>query len=405
MDEIQRIVDEVGARLERAAAVDDSDLRLQAYSPHFGPVDQTRLNSILHREAPDYAKEYVFSLGIADSEGPFRVPSNEDLEMMARVGAPIRFQDTHLGYLWLTDSDESLSDEDLRIVQDAADSLGVVMYRNGLLQKVERGREGELLRDLFSEESALRDHARIELIEQDFFVRGGQPVAFVLQPLAPEGSTLAEEERTALERTLEAGRWRVSARHAMQLVRLNHGVLILAGNDRALKSEEKLVSFAEELRNTLAGRLPEEWRAVVGIGEVQPDLSTAHVSYRQARQAVRIVEVAPSFGEIAAWSSLGVYRVLSQLPPEDVRNGAVHPGLSRLFDREGGLDLVRTLETYLDHAGDVQATAEALSIHRATLYYRLSRVEELAEVSLKNGDDRLALHLSLKVARLAGIHA
>lgn len=38
--------------------------------------------------------------------------------------------------------------------------------------------------------------------------------------------------------------------------------------------------------------------------------------------------------------------------------------------------------------------------HRATLLLPLGRKEELAEVSLKNGDDRLASHPSLKVARL-----
>ena len=39
--------------------------------------------------------------------------------------------------------------------------------------------------------------------------------------------------------------------------------------------------------------------------------------------------------------------------------------------------LVDTLEAYLDRAGDAKATAEALSLHRATLYYRLNRIEEI----------------------------
>ncbi|MEO3876485.1 helix-turn-helix domain-containing protein [Nonomuraea sp. B12E4] len=54
----------------------------------------------------------------------------------------------------------------------------------------------------------------------------------------------------------------------------------------------------------------------------------------------------------------------------------------------------------MGNAGDVKRTAASLCIHRASLYYRLRRIEEIASVDLSSGDDRLALHLGLKVARL-----
>jgi sugar diacid utilization regulator len=65
--------------------------------------------------------------------------------------------------------------------------------------------------------------------------------------------------------------------------------------------------------------------------------------------------------------------------------------------------LVDTLETYLELAGDARATAEALTLHRATLYHRLNRIEKLTGARLKTGDDRLALHLGLRLARLSGL--
>jgi DNA-binding PucR family transcriptional regulator len=65
---------------------------------------------------------------------------------------------------------------------------------------------------------------------------------------------------------------------------------------------------------------------------------------------------------------------------------------------------VTTLESYLDHACDTKLTAEALFLHRASLYYRLQRVEELTGASLKNGADRLTLHVGLKLAWLLGSH-
>jgi DNA-binding PucR family transcriptional regulator len=55
---------------------------------------------------------------------------------------------------------------------------------------------------------------------------------------------------------------------------------------------------------------------------------------------------------------------------------------------------------FLDNAGQAGRTAAALGIHRQTLYYRLSRVEQLTGLDLDDGEDRLLLHMSLKSARL-----
>ncbi len=55
---------------------------------------------------------------------------------------------------------------------------------------------------------------------------------------------------------------------------------------------------------------------------------------------------------------------------------------------------------FLDCAGQAGRTASTLNIHRQTLYYRLSRVEQLTGLDLHDGEDRLLLHMSLKAARL-----
>jgi len=82
----------------------------------------------------------------------------------------------------------------------------------------------------------------------------------------------------------------------------------------------------------------------------------------------------------------------------------LHPGLPKLFDLQSKESLVATLEAYLDNGCDTKLTAEALFLHRASLYYRLQRIEQLTGTSLKSGADRLALHSSLKLARLLGLH-
>jgi DNA-binding PucR family transcriptional regulator len=52
----------------------------------------------------------------------------------------------------------------------------------------------------------------------------------------------------------------------------------------------------------------------------------------------------------------------------------------------------------LDLGGDITAAAEALRVHRTTLYYRLDRIQELTGVDLRAGVGRTDLQLALWLA-------
>jgi len=143
---------------------------------------------------------------------------------------------------------------------------------------------------------------------------------------------------------------------------------------------------------------------LVGIGEVQPSLAKVAASYRQGQQATRVADVVRAVGEVVRWRDLGIYRMLAHIAVEELTTDALHSGLVKLLqeDREGVL--LHTLESFLDNAGDVKSTAAALVIHRTSLYYRLGKIEQIAGVDLGNGDDRLAMHLGLKMSRMVGLY-
>ena len=101
---------------------------------------------------------------------------------------------------------------------------------------------------------------------------------------------------------------------------------------------------------------------------------------------------------VARWDDLAAHRLLTALPPTAFDD--LPEGLRQLLDGSHE-QLVLTLETYLDHAGDVKRTAAELWLHRTSLYYRLRRIEEVAGVDLNRGEDRLLCHVALRLARLA----
>jgi hypothetical protein len=138
------------------------------------------------------------------------------------------------------------------------------------------------------------------------------------------------------------------------------------------------------------------------------------------------IAVSDAFGELAATGdharraddALTAIRAVAQLRSGTVAELGAWPLVARLWIARGrpavpaelsallaqldGERLVSTLEAVLDGAGELGAVASALHVHRATVYRRLARIEQLCGASLARGEDRLRLHLAVRLWRLGG---
>jgi sugar diacid utilization regulator len=119
----------------------------------------------------------------------------------------------------------------------------------------------------------------------------------------------------------------------------------------------------------------------------------------QADTAALVARAQPSLGPVAAYDELGSWALIAEL-----WTNAHHPQppapIVALAQHRRGDQLLEALEGLLEHGGDVADAAKALSMHRATLYRRLQRVEEITGLDLEKGDDRLLAHLGLRLHRL-----
>jgi hypothetical protein len=70
------------------------------------------------------------------------------------------------------------------------------------------------------------------------------------------------------------------------------------------------------------------------------------------------------------------------------------------YDRDHDTDLLATLQAFLAHHGSTTETAEAMSLHRHTVGYRLSRVHEVSGLSPYESDGRERLSLGLKANQI-----
>ncbi len=83
---------------------------------------------------------------------------------------------------------------------------------------------------------------------------------------------------------------------------------------------------------------------------------------------------------------------------EQLRTRTISPLVT--YDAQHDTELVATLQAFLAHHGSTTETAEAMSLHRHTVGYRLSRVHEVSGLSPYESDGRERLSLGLKAHQI-----
>lgn len=136
--------------------------------------------------------------------------------------------------------------------------------------------------------------------------------------------------------------------------------------------------------------------APVGIGGAYSQANGLRWSYFEAREAAtRGLDV--NVPERLSLTSLLL--ASEDVPMEDMAQEALGPLLA--FDSAHGAELMDTLETYLRLNGSVASVAEALTLHRNTVRYRLTQIAELTGYDPALTSDRVQLWLALAVRRLS----
>lgn len=398
---LQESVDALAARLARPVVVEDHDHRIVAHSSHDERIDEVRRLSILHRRTSHEVMTRLRQFGIERATAPVRIPACPDLGMWPRLCVPVRHRTVLLGYVWLLDRDGTVSDAEIEVAAEACGELALEMYRERRTSDVAGHRIAESVRNLLSADRGARASAVHAVVGDGYLMDGAPVVALVAQPMS--GYDRPAHLPALLEEALVTTVRSCGPRSALHLTRYDQAVIVaaqLAGHPTAEDTAARLLT---EVRRTTceAGTITE---VLVGVGGEVSGADQAAESYQQAQLALRVAAVQPEIGPVARWADMGIYRALTVIAPAHLSSVSIHPRLERMFADPANAPLLQTLEIYLDLAGNADSTARRLHLHRTSLYYRLQRVEQLAKTTLKDGSERLCLHLALKVGRLTGAY-
>lgn len=136
----------------------------------------------------------------------------------------------------------------------------------------------------------------------------------------------------------------------------------------------------------------------VGVGGQCQALEEFPRSYREAELALRMQKASGGPEQATLYDDLGVYKVLATGNDTSAMERFVGEWLTRLIDYDAahGTQLVLTLSEYLECGGNYDASANALSVHRSTLKYRLNRIRQVSGYDLSLPDNQFNLHLATR---------
>lgn len=397
-DELQTLVDSLAERLERSVAIDDPTVRLLAASRHFGDEDPIRIGSVMNRAVSPEVADRIAATGVAKATGPIRVAV--DVEgCLPRICVPVRCDGALLGYLWLIDEIQSITDAELGLAQDTAERAGAVLFRRLLTEERSRARHEAILRELVASDPAARARAVDDLRAEQPSPDKARHYQVMAVQFDAQGSGPEAPREVALQAAIDDGLRMIPDDLTMVAATRSRAWILLPLSDSARPVEMDAIAERISLRFGALSRGTVQ--LVTGLGSVVDSLEQVVDSYHQALVAAKAAERIPTIGHIAHWDRLGPYKIFLELPLTVLQDAAEVAPLAELYRRDTGHIFVETLEIYLDTAGDARTTADRLWIHRASLYHRLSRIEQITGCDLNNGYDRLTLHLGLKLRALA----
>lgn len=430
----QELVDEISALLGAPATLENRDFGLIAFGAHDSDddtaMDPVRTRSILTRKSTPAVRAWFEGFGIARATGPVRIPAAPDAGVFrGRICLPVRHRGVALGYVWLLDADPGPSPDRLTAAMRVAERIGALLADE---ERADADLSRELRAVLTAERGWQYDMALATLRTALGPEVDGLHALVCVAPwpgpdmpsirTAPGVAALCSVPWAAREPHAGApgtgapgvprsaapaadGRWAPEPGSAAPGGAAH--VLAVLVRLRSADSPAPAFTAATRLMDAAGGApatpaTPTDVRSarggsgvVAGVADARRGVGDLGDAWREALSAARAAMAEPRFGPLAPWASIGPYRLLAALPAAQPHDRAVRPLLTPAH-----AELARTAEVFLDSAGQAGRTAATLGIHRQTLYYRLSRVENLTGLDLDDGEDRLLLHMALKAARL-----
>ena len=136
----------------------------------------------------------------------------------------------------------------------------------------------------------------------------------------------------------------------------------------------------------------------VSLGTIVNEIKDVSRSYKEAKMALDVGKIFYSDQNVIAYSSLGIGRLIYQLPMPLCKMF-----IGEIFGENTPDDFddetIATINKFFENSLNVSETSRQLYIHRNTLVYRLDKLEKSTGLDLRVFDDAITFKIALMVVK------
>ncbi|UTL74690.1 PucR family transcriptional regulator [Bacillus halotolerans] len=392
-DRLEDVADHISEVLQCPITIEDVNHKLLAYSTHSDCTDPARTSTIIGRRVPEKVINKLWKDGtipaLLKTDQPIRVKEIDEVGLSNRVAISIWKNNQVLGFIWALEIQKTLSDDDLLTLKMAANAV-----RNKLLKlQIRKTKNEERSQEFFWK--MLTGHIYQEQDMTDGFNKLGMvvPSEFSVMIIRVNGD-LTEKTEQQLHYLQET----TQQVHAL-LTTVDSNELIILTAPKTDRPFQDLKQFAFSTQRQLRERYKIE-DASIAIGGIYNSISFVCRSYQEALSVLKAKErFTEETKHLFSFSELGIYQYLDVLDEKRKQTGYFNYSLSKLeqYDRDHQSNMVETLERFIEADSNVNTASKVLNIHVNTLNYRLKRISQIAEIDLKNVNQKFTIYLDIKL--------
>ena len=136
----------------------------------------------------------------------------------------------------------------------------------------------------------------------------------------------------------------------------------------------------------------------ISFGTIVKDLKDVSRSYKEAKMALNVGKVFYEDQDIIAYSTLGIGRLIYQLPIPLCKRF-----IKEIFNTQTPDDFdeetLQTIDKFFENSLNVSETSRQLFIHRNTLVYRLDKIQKSTGLDLRIFEDAITFKIALMVEK------
>lgn len=396
LSDIDKITDLISTFLKKPVVIEDEQFTLLSYSSFYiEQFDKASQQTIFSKRWPISILEKFMDEGIVDQlkniPTPFRVEQIKDIGLNHRVVVSAKYKDHVLGYIWVQETGEILTEDELTFLYEVSLHIGKLLFQKKQLKLHKDKEKDQFYEKIIQETYQSEDQIKWEAANINVII----PEAFLVNVF-----TVAQVDKEIFADLVEKIRLFANVlSHPTHVFIVQLKIIVIIGSNSS--GSDRLTEDAKELTSTVLSQFKEKM-VYAGIGCTYSSILQLVKSYKEALEVIYAAKFIGSPHQIPLeYKKLGVFRYFEPISLHQNKTNHVNDDLLILQekDQDSQTKLLNTLEVYLLNNCRLKPTAEQLFIHTNTLKYRIKQITDLTSIDFDDFNMRCQLFIDLQLLK------